>query len=187
MLNYPIKSNEILSQKLRTLGINSMDEVLTYVQQMLYARISDKNNLELLLSEQRGTCSTKHAFVKKVAEENEDQDLQLIIGIYKMNRANTPGIKDELEKHNLAYMPEAHCYLKWNNKAIDITTPQSNFDKIAPALLEEHSIKSHQTGQYKVDLHQNYLLRWLPQQKLPFSFEQIWEIRENCIRRLSGN
>jgi len=63
-----------------------------------YGRTANRTDLSLVISEQKGTCSSKHALLKEVADLNGIKGIDLIIGIYKMSEANTPGIGDELSK-----------------------------------------------------------------------------------------
>jgi hypothetical protein len=142
--------------------------------------------LELVLSENRGTCSSKHAFIKAVAMENDVTDLKLIIGIYKMTETNTPKIGNEISKNHLAYLPEAHCYLKYGDKTIDITADNSDFDNIKTAILEEIEIEPYQIGQFKIDYHKAFIQKWIMQEKLSLTLAEIWAIREKCIENLSN-
>jgi hypothetical protein len=44
----------------------------------------------IVLAEQRGTCSTKHALLRRLAIE-QGLDIALVLGIYEMTERNTPG------------------------------------------------------------------------------------------------
>ena len=68
------------------------DELVSYIKELPYGRISNREDLTLVLSEQKGSCSSKHVLLKTVAVENQMEDVGLFIGIYKMTRENTPGI-----------------------------------------------------------------------------------------------
>ena len=74
----------------------------------------------IVLTEKRGTCSTKHALVRRLAIEQK-ADIALVLGIYEMTEQNTPGVGDVLGKYGLATLPEAHCYLRTAGKRIDVT------------------------------------------------------------------
>ena len=104
--------------------------------------------------------------------------------MYKMNAANTPKIGNELEKHGLEYIPEAHCYLLIENQRKDFTSPTSDFARIADDILEETFITPSQVAEYKVQYHQTYMKQWIQKSRSRFTFEEIWQIREQCIRNL---
>ncbi len=181
-----IVSNHTLSQQVRSLGIKTMGDLMTYVQAIPYGRSSDRSRVDLVLLENRGTCSSKHALIKAIAQENDLEELQLIIGIYKMTKSNTPNIGDPIERSLLSYIPEAHCYLKSQKQRIDVTANGASFERIAADLLEEQEIKPSQIGQYKVDYHQQYLKDWIAREDIPLDFEAVWAIREACIANLSN-
>jgi hypothetical protein len=73
-----------------------------------------------VLTEQRGTCSTKHALLRRLSIE-QGINLVLVLGIYEMNERNTPGVGSVLQGHGLKFIPEAHCYVKVGDKRIDVT------------------------------------------------------------------
>jgi hypothetical protein len=140
----------------------------------------------LIIPEQKGTCSTKHAFIKQLAIEAQQEAVQLCLGIYQMNEANTKGVGKVLNNYNLDYIPEAHSYLKIDGNIIDITHPKSNKTLFVNSLLKEEAIQPQQISTYKVNWHQNFLKQWLTTAQLPYSFQEIWNIREECIASLSS-
>lgn len=111
-----------------------------------------------------------------------------MIGIFKMNAANTPKIAATLAKNQLPYLPEAHTYLKWKNEILDYTNEHSKPSDFANDLLEEIEIRTNQISNFKVSFHQNFLANWFKtQQNLMVSMEELWQIREQCIIALSSN
>jgi len=58
-----------LSREFIALGCTDWKAALCYVKKIPYARNSDGNNFHLVLGEQCGTCSTKHALLVALAEE----------------------------------------------------------------------------------------------------------------------
>ena len=167
-------------------GLSSFDDLLRVVQQLPYGRNENRFDPELVWTEQQGTCSSKHAFLKKVAEEQGFDSVKLILGIYKMNAANTPGIGDSLKDSSLKYIPEAHCYLSIDGARIDITFPESNIENLVPDILEEQFIEWSDVGEFKVNYHQSFIKKWLKRSRRKISFEEVWELREVCISKLSG-
>jgi len=101
-------------------GVDHFHDACDYVWKLPYGRNSDRADLLLVLSEKKGTCSTKHALLKALADEI-NLKLDLVVGIYPMNEKNTPGVGKVLSDYQLDYIPEAHCYLKYQDQIIDVT------------------------------------------------------------------
>ncbi|GAB5401026.1 MAG: hypothetical protein Aureis2KO_26110 [Aureisphaera sp.] len=179
-------SNGILSQKIRNLAITDWQTLTTYVQSLPYGRNSNREDFSLVLSEGKGTCSSKHAFLKSVASENHLEEVQLFLGMYKMNPYNTPGIGAVLKASILDFIPEAHCYLKVHGIRKDLTSPRSNINIIENALMEELEISPGQVVGFKVDYHKDYIKNWIKEEQIALSFAEVWNLRELCIEHLSN-
>lgn len=162
-------------------------ELIEKVKNIPYGRNCNRYDFSLVLSENKGSCSSKHAFIKEFASKNNIENVQLFIGVFKMNEENTPKIGNILTTNNLRYIPEAHCYLKVNDVPIDVTSKESFYDKIKNEILIEIEIEPEQVIEYKVNYHQQFIKKWIIEKKINKSFEEIWKIRENCIKNLSEN
>ncbi|MFK7947753.1 MAG: hypothetical protein AB8G11_09190 [Saprospiraceae bacterium] len=185
MQYFKITANNQLSKLANKLGLYDSEALIRFIQKTPYGRTSNRTDISLVFTENQGTCSSKHALIKAIATENNIQDLDLVIGMYKMSETNTPKIGNVLSENGLTYIPEAHCYLKHNNQQIDITTNDSDFEIIKNAIIEEIPIEPKQIGTFKVNYHKDFLKNWLNENNLSFSFEAIWAIREQCIANLS--
>lgn len=53
-------------------------------------------------------------------------------------------------------------------------------------ILEEREIEPEQVNVFKVELHKKYLKNWMAENSTDMSFEEIWGIREKCIKKLEG-
>lgn len=179
-----LTSKDELTQQLLELGITNWNDALLYVKNIPYGRNSNRDDLSLVLNENKGSCSSKHAFLKSIADQNNIPNVQLIIGIYKMNETNTK-IGTILSENSIDYIPEAHCYLCINGERMDYTNRSSNFEKIKDDLLEEIEIEPYQVGEFKIEYHQNFMKKWLLDTKSNLSFSEIWSVREKCIAYLS--
>lgn len=183
---FPIQLSPVFNDKV-TIEINDFMELCRYVQKLPYGRNADRSRPELVLLEGKGTCSSKHAFLKKIADENNHSEVKLILAIFKMNAQNTPGIGDALNDSALDFMPEAHCYLKFDNQRLDFTNPESDFLKIADDILLEKEIQPSDVNEFKVTFHQQFLKKWIFENEIDYSFNEIWALRERCISNLSNN
>ncbi|PWA09013.1 hypothetical protein DB891_10175 [Flavobacterium laiguense] len=164
--------------------MTNWDDVLLHVKNIPYGRNSNREDLSLVLKENKGSCSSKHAFLKEIASQNNIPNVQLIIGIYKMKESNTK-IGTILSENTIYYIPEAHCYLNINGERLDYTTGSSNFEKIKNDLLEEIEIEPYQVGEFKIKYHQDFIKKWLSDSNATITFDQLWAVREQCIAYLS--
>ncbi|RXR30178.1 hypothetical protein EQG68_11815 [Flavobacterium piscinae] len=177
-------SRDKLTTLILNKGINNWSELIDFTQKLPYGRNENRQDFSLVMKENKGTCSSKHSFLKKVADLNHFDNVKLIIGMYRMNNLNTPKIEDTILKCGLDYIPEAHCYLKLNNQRIDITNAHADIENLIPDIIEEIEIEPEQVSTFKVDYHKNYLQNWIIKNEMKLKFEEIWEIREQCIKKL---
>ena len=191
MINQPdfdIKSMGQISKEFTDRNIVTFKQASLFIRQLAYGRNAEKNNLATVFTDNCGTCSTKHALLKRLADENEFEKVKLIVGLFKMNKKNTPQVSSTLEKYNLEYIPEAHCYLKYEDKIIDLTKLNSKPTDFLDELIEEIEIIPEQITDFKVNYHKNYLASWLDKNKqINLSLNDLWKIREECIQKLSDN
>jgi phosphoglycolate phosphatase-like HAD superfamily hydrolase len=176
-------SSEFLKRRITT-----FKEAAEWVRQLPYGRNNNKDSLVTLFSDNCGTCSTKHALLKKLCLENNFQGIELVIGLFKMNGKNTPEVSTTLRKHGLEFIPEAHNYLKYYGKIIDCTKPTFNPSEFVDDLIEELTIMPDQISSFKVEYHKNYLKNWLRSNSyIKMTDEELWTIREACIKDLASN
>ena len=160
----------------------TFEETCNYVKNLPYKRNSDKENINVIIEENGGTCSTKHAYLKRISEEFSMENVQLMLGIFMMNAKNTPKIKSILEKCNLLEMPEAHNYLRIDGKIIDCTRKGSSESDFINELAEEIEINPNQITDFKVQYHQEFLKKYLLQHsEIQYPLEKFWKIREECF------
>src|SRR5690606_7655926 len=113
--NFDIKSDREISTEFLRRNILTFHQATEYIQNLSYGRNLNKDNLKTIFTHNKGTCSTKHAILKQLANENNFNSFKLTLGIFKMSADNTPKVANTLTKHNLEYIPEAHNYLKYEN------------------------------------------------------------------------
>ena len=177
-------STDNLTTLLKDKGINNWSELIEFTRRLPYGRNVNREDFSLVIKENKGTCSSKHSFLKKISDLNQFENVKLILGMYRMNNLNTSKIGNTILESGLEYIPEAHCYLKLNNHRIDITNNNSDFDKIKNDIIEEIEIEPEQVNVFKVEHHKNYLKNWIIENKIKIGFDEIWRIREQCIKNL---
>ncbi|MFP4845591.1 hypothetical protein [Winogradskyella sp. PE311] len=183
--DFLLNGDDTMTRSINEIGISTLNALCLFIKYLPYGRNSNRLDLSLVWKERKGTCSSKHAFLKRVADLN-NISVDLILGMYKMNYSNTPKIGDTLKTTNLKYIPEAHCYLKINNNRFDYTSSTSNFNRIKKDILLERQILPEQVSEFKVHFHKIYLRDWIKKNNILYSFEDIWKLREQCIKKLSN-
>ncbi|MGO9450098.1 MAG: hypothetical protein ACLQDV_03470 [Candidatus Binataceae bacterium] len=171
------------------IGVRDYRAAARHLNHLPYGRNSSRTETLAVLREGHGTCSTKHALLKELAIEQK-LEVALVIGIYEMTERNTPGVGRVLAKYRLAYVPEAHCYLRYREDRVDVTRALADGPSEPITLfLHEEEIALPQVGDYKVGLHQSFIRNWIarnPEAAGGRSFDEIWRIREECIAALSA-
>ena len=184
--NFDIKPNGEISKEFLKRNILTFHQATEYIQNLPYGRNSNKDNLKTIFTDNKGTCSTKHAVLKQLADENDFESIKLILGIFKMNARNTPKISKTLAKNSLDYIPEAHNYLKYGTEIFDFTKRNFSISDFSNDLIYETEIQPSKINQPKIEIHKSFLADWLNKNpKIDYSIEELWKIREQCIQDLS--
>jgi hypothetical protein len=182
-----LKPAGIVTAAFYCLGTKDLRSAAKYIHSLPYGRNADPDYSLVVLSEGLGTCSTKHALLRRLAIE-QHFDIALVLGVYEMDEQNTPGVGKVLRKYGLAILPEAHCYLRTTGKRIDVTRDIGPLpaNSISYFLHEEDIDPSQITG-YKTALHKQYLSKWIADNSAcgGRSVSELWKIREECIASLS--
>jgi hypothetical protein len=108
--DFALDAGRTLGREFVTLELGGYCDAARHASSLPNGRNSDRSDWRLVLKEGRGTCSTKHALLAELAREN-GRHVALVLAIYEMDEANTPGVGAVLERHGLPCVPEAHCYL----------------------------------------------------------------------------
>ena len=161
-------------------GVVSFNDACRFVSTIPYQRISNKDDLSLVYHERRGTCSSKHAFLKVLAEEQGMDDLQLVLIFFKMSENTHSVLKGLFDLIDLDYIPEAHICLKKGEEYLDFTT-RFKWD-VSEFVMEEQIIDIETLLNSKKTMHKNFISNW---NKSKYSLEEIWSWREQCIKLLS--
>ena len=184
-MDIQLESNDPLTIDIVESGVVSWEDLIRCVKTFHYGRNANRSDLSLVWYERKGSCSSKHAFLKHVADLNKIEGVHLILCLYKMTSQNTAKVGNVLDEFNLDYLPEAHCYIRFNDEDIDVTTMTSKFSSIEADVLEEQIIEPKQVAEFKVEYHQAYMKEWCLTNHPERSFEELWAIREKCILALT--
>jgi hypothetical protein len=180
-----IKPSGDISNAFMEVGALDYCAAAMFISRLPYGRNTIVNEPLIVIRENRGTCSTKHAVLRRLAIE-QDVDITLVLGIYEMHERNTPGVGSVLRKYGISSLPEAHCYLRFRDKRVDVTRPiNANPPETTGRFLHEEDISPEQIGEYKRSLHRRFLQRWIAETADERDLDEIWRIREECISALS--
>lgn len=185
-MNFRIENNGIVSARFIEQKITDFNSACQFVASLSYRRNSDKNDLLCLFNDNGGTCSTKHATLRKLAIENNRQDVKLILGIFKMDSEYSHLIRETLDSNQLSYIPEAHNYLLIGDTYFDFTSTVASYSKFQEIILIEKEIEYDQITDFKIAYHKAYLEKWIIDEGSKFTLNEVWEIREKCISDLQG-
>ena len=182
--SFSIKASAQLGGRVCQLGISAFGELTDRVRNIPYGRTNSSSPIAVLV-ENVGTCSSKHRLLAAVAHEAGHTEITLVIGIYEMSEANTPGVGAILAEAGTSSIPEAHCYLMLSGTRFDLTG--LTVGRISPldAVREEHLVLPEDLAESKDRVHKQALKRWaLSRGVTP---EKAWQIREACIAALATN
>ncbi len=188
LIDFEIKQDFLVSNAFKHRGCHRFKDACEFVAKLPYSRNSLPSNQLIPLIENKGTCTTKHQLLATLAYEQGVDDLEVMIGFFKMNADNTPAIGLVLAKYELDYIVEAHTYLRFQDVYLDFTNTTSNEHQyFRKTLIKELSVDIFQLYDYKVMVHQLYLENQIKINNAAskYTIEQLWTIREECILALS--
>lgn len=186
MENFELTSNEQYSLAFREKGVNSFLEACNFIAKLPYGRNTNREDFGLVLSEQKGTCSSKHALLAELALENGHPEIELVAGIFLMSGETHAKLASFFENKPYTSLPECHCYLRYKGERFDFTDTSGALELIAPKLVREQRIDPSQVSDWKIVIHKDYLQRWLNRNPaIGMTLEAIWKEREEAISILS--
>jgi hypothetical protein len=181
--DFPICKAGPLCRIVLSRGYSRFWEVAESVKALPYGRPRNAEDAAGLFNERRGTCSTKHRFLAELARECGRLDVKLVLGLYAMCEANTPGVGAVLAEEGLCAIPEAHCYLMCGQQRFDFTgLPAGRVSPFA-SLSEEQIISPDDLPSAKSAYHRRALAAWSGKQGMAPG--RAWAIRERCIAVLA--
>lgn len=180
-----LKGSDDLTGSIIYKGITSFEELVAAVHTMPYVRTKTKT-LAAPWLEQQGTCSSKHAFLRHVAELNDLPAVELILCMFKLSPVTHPAVATVFLDISLQYIPEAHCYLTIEGIPTDITFPGQSLLLDEEVILERKVVSADYIMKSKVAYHKAFIDRWLTTQAFSTTVAEVWEYRERCIAALVG-
>ncbi len=183
--NFNITPGSVVSDLFLKKNVSTFYDAIETIHNLPYGRVQNPMKIGNVITQGKGTCSTKHATLKALAEEHALYGLKLQLAIYGMEEENTKGIGPILDKYKLPYMLEAHCFLCYDEHVYDYTFSGNKTLKWRDSVLIRNTIDTDQIGGYKSDYHKSVLQDWIERDQLPYTLEELWSIREECIAALA--
>lgn len=180
--DFPLIHSGPFSTRMRKIGITLFSEATEYICALPYGRHRMQGDMRVP-DEGCGTCSSKHALLKSLADENDRHEIHLYAGLVFLDPATNDDVARILRDAQLERIPEAHCFLKYGGNYFDFTSPSFHSKKhlLGTSVQNETRIEPAQTGAWKVAWHRRQMLEWLENEHLQMSLEELWEWREKCI------
>ncbi|WP_294680053.1 hypothetical protein [uncultured Fluviicola sp.] len=182
MLDFELSSDQIYSSRFRELKMTSFKEACGFIAKLPYGRNTNREDFGLVLSEMKGTCSSKHALLASLALENGHPEVELIAGIFLMNEETHSRLNGFFTDKSYPNIPECHCYLRFQGERFDYTDASNRMEVIAPKIVREQRIDPNQVVDWKIMIHKHYLQGWLTRNPaFQMTLEDIWRDREEAI------
>lgn len=183
--NIKIDARGEMTDSFLRMGILCLWDAINVVKNLPYGRTTDRSNYRQVLEEKKGACSTKHALIASLAHELSIP-LTLVLGVFFLDESQVPAIGPLLNFYQLKVIPEAHCYLKYEDHSLDITFPHSLKFTFSFNLEKEMEIHPLEIGEFKIAQHQLFIKEWLENDP-DLNFDTIWQAREEWIKKLTDN
>ena len=166
--------------------ITSFQAACRAVKAMPYGPNSNSADSLLLFEEGRGTCSTKHGAIARLAKE-QTLPIYKNLGFYRLNDTIVTGVNQLLQSYGLSFVPQIHCFLEYKNYRVDLTEGNCNgknqtidgYDFVV-------SVKPDPSYEEKQSCYLMYLRRYFefaPELEA-VGEEKVLKILEECDRQL---
>jgi hypothetical protein len=174
-----------ISELFKSRGVRNFGGAVDYIWRLPFDRNKRHGDWKLVLDERCGTCSTKHAVLMAVAEE-QAIPARLRLGAFEMTAENTPGIRPVLEKFGFPAVPELYCVLEVGGREVDVARPLDDVKVPRKRMMIQFwPISIEGVGHRKRQLHRDLIKQWLEGGNQPnLTVESVWKIREACIKAM---
>lgn len=105
--------------------ITSFQAACRYVKAMPYGSNSNNEDSLILFEENRGTCTTKHGAIARLATELELK-VYKNLGFYRLNDEIVTGVNAIIQPYGLSFIPQIHCFLRYREFCVDLTEGNCN-------------------------------------------------------------
>ena len=184
MRDFRLLPKHVFGSAFRQNGIRSFREAVEYVRALPYGRPQRLPHALAVLEEKRGTCSSKHALLKALADEHGYSQIELVYCLFLMTSTNTPAVNAVLDAGPLSAIPEAHLHLRWAGENIDATSASIHVDRLLQDRLHQRIMRLSEVPA-KSAWHKKDLQTWLHEHAPTVSLAAAWQQREHAIALLA--
>lgn len=134
-----------------------------------------------VIEEGKGTATDKHFLLASLARELGNDELQLVLGIYRMSAETHPAAKAVLGKANLQSLPESLVWLRWYGGDYDFSSMRAGGKAVV--VLQEETITLDKLPGYVEQRHKDFLVRFLLSSRrddLP-DLKGLWKLRGEAL------
>ncbi len=162
-------------------GAVDFHDAVRFVRNLPWGRPTRPGDPLSVLEDGRGTAADKHILIAALARELGNEELQLILGVYRMTAESHPVVTDKLRSAGLESLPETFLWLRWYGGDFDFSSTRSGPRVLT--LLQQEVVKPEQLPRYADLRHKDFLLRFLLSAKgtgLP-DLDGLLALREECL------
>ncbi len=123
--NVKIQAKGVVSEKFLERGIETFSVACQWIKDLPYGSNSNNENSLILFQENRGTCTTKHGIIARLAQELE-LEIYKNLGFYRLNDEIVTGVDEIIQAHGLNFIPQIHCFLEYGLFRVDLTEGNCN-------------------------------------------------------------
>lgn len=120
-----IEPSGMVAQAFLSRNLKTFRQACQWIKDLPYGSNSSIEDSLILFEENRGTCTTKHGIIARLAQE-----LGLAVyknlGFYRLSDEIVTGVNRLLQPHDLTFIPQIHCFLEYGEFRIDLTEGNCN-------------------------------------------------------------
>ena len=120
-----LQEHGLISAQYLQRGLKTFREACQWTKDLPYGSNSSNEDSLILFAEGRGTCTTKHGAIARLALEH-DLPIHKNLGFYRLNDAIVTGVNALLKPYGLNFIPQIHCFLAYDSDRVDLTEGNCN-------------------------------------------------------------
>ncbi|MEM8715008.1 MAG: hypothetical protein AAF268_07675 [Cyanobacteria bacterium P01_A01_bin.3] len=175
-----------ISNRCIQLNLRTVHDACAWVQQLPYGSNSSNDDSEILFDELQGTCTSKHGAIARLASELQ-LPIQKHLGFYRLTDRIVTGVSEILQRYNLEFLPQIHCFLIYDNLRVDLTEGNCNGKNLT---IEDYDFVVPVQPDIDEETETRYYLTYLERYRdihprfKQLDPEALLQIREECDRQV---
>jgi hypothetical protein len=154
-----LRARGVVSEQFLQQGLKTFHAACQWTQELPYGVNSNNEDSMILFEELRGTCTTKHGAIARLAAEH-NLPIHKNLGFYRLNDEIVTGVNALLAPHGLDFIPQIHCFLAYENCRVDLTEGNCNGKN---QTIEDYDFVISVAPDLTHEQHQAYYLKHLRQ------------------------